>query len=175
MALTVTGASSSSAQGIGDRIADELLVPRVVSERLECRLGYLCLEQLYGAGARYFSDEYAVFDEAGRVHPYPKPLSQRREGRGPLLHPPESLGDPTDLAPVPLARIVVTRFREGAAWKPEPITPADAMMALFDNTLVARSRPDFALSRLAKAVEGAEGLQGERGESSGVVAALLNA
>ena len=35
---------------------------------------------LVRAGAAYYSDEYAVFDQQGRVHPYPTPLSLRAEG-----------------------------------------------------------------------------------------------
>jgi len=36
---------------------------------------------LVRAGAVYLSDEYAVFDARGRVHPYPKPLSIRSDGK----------------------------------------------------------------------------------------------
>jgi hypothetical protein len=32
------------------------------------------------AGASYYSDEYAVFDERGRVHPFSKPIELREEG-----------------------------------------------------------------------------------------------
>src|SRR6202158_4766995 len=38
---------------------------------------------LVGAGAPYYSDEYAILDRRGRVHPYPKPLSIRAGGRAP--------------------------------------------------------------------------------------------
>ncbi len=41
---------------------------------------------LVNAGGEYFSDEYAVLDREGRVHAYPKPLSQRREGGPPDHH-----------------------------------------------------------------------------------------
>src|SRR5262249_26128145 len=33
---------------------------------------------LVRAGATYYSDEYAVLDSRGRVHPYPKPISLRQ-------------------------------------------------------------------------------------------------
>src|SRR5205823_9671727 len=36
--------------------------------------------ELVRAGATYYSDEYAVVDPQGRVHPYPKPLSLRENG-----------------------------------------------------------------------------------------------
>ena len=130
---------------------------------------------LVHAGAEYFSDEYAVLDREGRVHPYPKPLSQRREGGPPRLHTAEALGSQQEAPAVPMGLAAITRFRDGAAWNPRRISKAQVMMALFDNTVVAESRPEFALSVLAKAVEGTEGLEGERGEASEMVSALLEA
>ena len=35
------------------------------------------VHQLVRAGATYYSDEYAVLDARGRVHPYPRPLGMR--------------------------------------------------------------------------------------------------
>ena len=130
---------------------------------------------LVNAGGEYFSDEYAVLDREGRVHPYPKPLSQRREGGPPRLHTAESLGGEEEAQGVPMSLTVVTRFRDGQAWNPQRITKARAMIALFDNTVVARSRPEFALTVLARAVTGTEGLEGDRGEASEIASALLDA
>jgi len=48
-------------------------------------------------------------------------------------------------------------------------------MALFDNTVVARIRPEFALTVLAKAVESTTGLEGDRGEAAEMTSALLAA
>jgi hypothetical protein len=76
---------------------------------------------------------------------------------------------------VPIGLTVVTRFRDGAAWNPQPITKAQAMIALFDNTVVARSKPEFALDVLAKAVADTEGLEGDRGEASEMASAILDA
>ena len=76
---------------------------------------------------------------------------------------------------MPMGLAVLTRFRDGGAWNPRRISKAQVMMALFDNTVVAQSRPEFALSVLANAVEGAEGLEGERGEASEMASALLEA
>src|SRR5262249_36246454 len=37
------------------------------------------VRELVQAGAQYYSDEYAVLDADGAVHPYPRPLSIRNE------------------------------------------------------------------------------------------------
>ena len=130
---------------------------------------------LVNAGGAYFSGEYAVLDREGRVHAYPKPLSQRRKGGPPRLYSAKALGGEKEAPAVPMGLTVITRFRDGAAWNPQRITKARAMMALFDNTVVARSRPEFALAVLAKAVTDTEGLEGDRGEASEMASALLDA
>ena len=38
------------------------------------------IAELVRAGATYYSDEYAVFDARGRVHPFLRPLQIRKEG-----------------------------------------------------------------------------------------------
>ncbi len=147
----------------------------VVPGRTETGKSSLILA-LVQAGGEYFSDEYAVLDGEGRVHPYPKPLSQRQEdGAPPRLHTAEALGGQPEAPAVPMGLAVITRFRDGAVWNPRSITKAQVMIALFDNTVVARSKPEFALDVLAKAVEGTEGLEGDRGEASETASVLLNA
>ena len=130
---------------------------------------------LVRAGGEYFSDEFAVLDLEGQVHAYPKPLSQRREGGPPRLHTAEALGGRQEAPAAPMGLIVITRFRDGAAWSPQRISKARAMVALFDNTVVARSRPEFALTVLAKAVKATRGLEGDRGEASEMAPVLLDA
>src|SRR5260370_20995260 len=40
------------------------------------------VDQLIRAGATYYSDEYAVLDERGRVHPYARALGMRSRDSG---------------------------------------------------------------------------------------------
>ena len=59
---------------------------------------------LVAAGATYYSDEYAVLDERGRVHPYPKPLSLRADPeRRAIRHPVETLSGVPAPRPCPSA------------------------------------------------------------------------
>lgn len=127
------------------------------------------------AGATYYSDEYAVFDARGRVHPYPRPLSlregpDRRAGRFPV----EELGGALGRRPLPVGLVVVTRYRPGARWRPRRLSTAHAMLALFANTVTARSRPEVALRTLQRALTGATALQGERAEAGEIVPLLLD-
>ena len=129
---------------------------------------------LVQAGADYYSDEYAVFDPRGRVHPYARPLMLRSPGRPPRRCPAEELRGPAGTKPLPLGLVVMTNYRPGARWRPRENSPAQAMMALFDNTVLARVRPRFALSVLKKAVTGTATLKGTRGEAADVGESLLS-
>ncbi|MFN3652474.1 MAG: hypothetical protein ACK47B_23100 [Armatimonadota bacterium] len=129
---------------------------------------------LLRAGAVYYSDEYAVFDGDGYVHPYPRPLSLRvatSEVR--TRCPAESLGAGTGDAPLPVGLVVVTRYRPGARWSPRPLTAGRAALALLANTVSVRRQPEFALATLERAVSQARALRGPRPEAEEIVTTLL--
>jgi len=133
------------------------------------------VEALVRAGATYYSDEYAVFDRHGRVHPYPKPLSIREKpGAPPRKCPVEELGGRTGARPLPVGLIAVAAYSPGAKWRPRVLSPGQAVVALLDNTILARIRPDIALPTLQRAALGATTLRGKRGEVQEVAEALLH-
>ena len=74
--------------------------------------------ELVKAGATYYSDEYAVFDSRGRVHPFLKPLEIRAQGdtRQSKVHVNE-LGGQAGHTPLRVGLVVVTRFKAGAKWR----------------------------------------------------------
>jgi hypothetical protein len=126
--------------------------------------------ELVRAGAAYFSDEYAVLDHGGLLHPYPKPLSVRGDGTGrPILHPVERLGGRAATAPVPVGLAIVSEYRAGAAWAPTTLSAGNGMLALSDNSISIRRSPQMVLAALAKALAGAEVIAGTRGDASQVV------
>jgi hypothetical protein len=129
---------------------------------------------LVRAGATYYSDEYAVFDARGRVHPYPKPLSLR-EGSDPLQRhvPVESLGGRRGVGPLPVGLVVMATYQAGARWRPRVLSPGQAVLALLDHTVQARVRPRLVLDSLAKVAAGAVTLKGKRGEAEEVAQSLL--
>jgi hypothetical protein len=75
-------------------------------------------------GARYYSDEYAVLDLRGRVHPYPRRLSIREEGR--LWRRrccAVELGSRSGIKPLPVGLIAITSYKAGARWRPRSLSP----------------------------------------------------
>ena len=130
---------------------------------------------LVRAEAEYYSDEFAVVDRSGLVWPYHKRLSLRRPGQWPARVVPEQLGGRAGHEPLPLGVVLVTSHARGARWAPRWMSRAEAMMALFDNTVLARVRPQFALATLRRAVETCQAMQGPRGEARRAAPRILEA
>jgi hypothetical protein len=132
--------------------------------------------ELVRAGASYYSDEYAVLDARGRLHPYAATLSiRRRYPEPPHLCPVEALGGRRGTEPLPVALVVVTEYRSGAVWAPRLLSAGHGALALLANTVSARRRPAAALTALREVVVHGTVLEGERGEASTMVARLLEA
>ncbi len=132
------------------------------------------VKALVEAGATYYSDEYAVLDERGRVHPYLKPLSIRENGGGrPRKILPEALGGTTGVKPLPVGLVVATSYREDARWRPRPLSPGRAVMELLAHTVSARRDPERAFATLRSATDEAMVIKGARGEAAEIAEALL--
>jgi hypothetical protein len=125
---------------------------------------------LVRAGALYYSDEFALLDERGLVHPYARPLS--------LLSVDGTKGDrsfETPSEPKEIGVIAVTTYRPGAEWSPQRRSAGHGALALLSHTVPARKRPEQALAVTGRAAAGALVLEGERGEAPAAAAALLEA
>lgn len=128
-------------------------------------------------GASYFSDEYAVLDFDGWVHPYPRPLSIRTgASRADTIEiPPGELGAVIGDRRARTGVVVLTSYRPEASWAPTTGTVADAALALIEHAVLARDQPQRVLSVVSKAVSGARLLEGERGEATVTAGMLLGA
>ena len=133
--------------------------------------------ELVSAGAIYYSDEFAVLDEEGLVHPFTRPLHLRgRAGAPPRDVHPAELGGVAASEPLPLGLVVATSYRAGARWRPRLMSPGRTALALFSNTVIARRRPAHAMALLARAIErcGARGVRSPRGEATAMVREILD-
>jgi hypothetical protein len=130
---------------------------------------------LLRAGACYGSDEYAVLDPDGLVHPFPRPLSLRLPAGPPRRCGPEEFGSTACAEPLPVGLVVLTEHRPGARWRPRLQTPGQGVLALLEHTLGAQADPEGSLAVLHNAVRSALVLRGPRGEADETAAALLAA
>lgn len=130
--------------------------------------------ELARAGAAYLSDEFAVLDGHGRVHPFPKQLSVRDTRGGAQIETPvEAFGAKQRRGPMPPGLIVATSYREGAHWRPRCLSHGHALLELFSNTVSARREPDRAINALGRVVLQAPTLRGVRGDASEAAALIL--
>jgi hypothetical protein len=134
---------------------------------------------LVRAGATYYSDEYAVLDDAGLVHPFARPLGIRdASGRTQPVQP-ASLGAAIGDAPIPVRMVIATRYVAGdrgtapALWELRPMSPGETVLALLENTLAAQSRPADALRILCAAASGVTSLHGPRGDAGPMATRIL--
>jgi hypothetical protein len=138
------------------------------------------VKSLVEAGATYYSDEFAVLDKEGLVHPYPRPLSLRghngqpgREVTAEALTAVKGLGGQTGVEPLPVGLVIVTEYQPEATWRPRQLTPGQAMLALMDNTVAARRNPAHSMPILKQVATNAITLKSKRGEAAAVAPALL--
>jgi hypothetical protein len=129
--------------------------------------------ELVRAGATYYSDEYAVLDEEGRVHPYSCRLGVRlprgRRRRVAI----ESLGVAAGTESLPVRLVVLAPYRQGGQWEPRRLSPAHGALSVMAHTIAARRIPATALSTIRRTLRGATVLEGERPEAASVAAAIL--
>ena len=129
---------------------------------------------LVRAGATYYSDEYAVIDPDGRVHPYFKPIELRTEGTyKQRKFDVSSMGGHVGTESLPVGLVLMTKYKSGATWRPKKLTSGKSVLELLDNTVSARRDPEAALSTLRQVVAGAEIVKGPRGEAERTVPAIL--
>jgi hypothetical protein len=130
--------------------------------------------ELVRAGATYYSDEYAVLDARGRVHPFSKPLELREEGdhRQTKITVAE-LGGQAGTKPLPVGLVLITEYKNGARWRPRKLTAGNGVLQMLFNTVSARRSPGRALATLQRVAASADVLKGVRGDAGKVVPAVL--
>ena len=122
------------------------------------------------AGATYYSDEYALLDQAGRVYPYPRPLSVRAKRTGIQRDvASESLGGPTGNQPLPVGLILLTKYQAGAQWNPVSVAAREASKGLALNAVAIRRFPATTIKAISCASATANVLQGVRGEAKALI------
>lgn len=130
------------------------------------------VKALVKAGAGFYSDEYAIIDPQGMVHPFPRPISLRQSD-GNLRLSAQEMGWTGVAGPVRAGAIVVCHYERGAVWKPEPLSAGSTVLQLLSNTVSAMAAPALTLACLSPLVEGVTCLTGVRGEAGPAAALML--
>jgi hypothetical protein len=134
--------------------------------------GYSCsgkstlAAELVQAGADYLSDEYAVLDADGRVHPFPKPISMREPNRLDQVDVPvEDFGGQQCRSSKPVGLILLTQYEPGGDWQPSILSSGRGILGLLEHCPAARRSPKRVLRSLRGATTRAQILGSPRGEA----------
>jgi hypothetical protein len=125
---------------------------------------------LLKAGGVYYSDEFAVVDPRGRVHPYPIPLGRCATASGKATNRRvEPVGAEVGTKPLPIGLILFTQYKRGAQWKPKRLSPGQAAFELLMSTIPTRRQPELAMGTLYQIASSAVVLKGIRGEAKQLI------
>jgi hypothetical protein len=130
---------------------------------------------LLAAGATYYSDDYAVLDRKGRVHPFARRLSLRRPGADPLRMTAAELGADTGSGPAPVGLIVFTEYRPGTTWQAKSLSPARTLFELASNTYPEAAQSRFGGDVLERLAVSVPAVSGRRGDAAAAAADILRA
>ncbi|MCA1589636.1 MAG: hypothetical protein LC734_04450 [Acidobacteria bacterium] len=125
------------------------------------------VSELVKKGAEYYSDEFALLDRGGLLHPFPRELSIRYlegsdvSGKVPV----GELGGQVGSEPVAVSMVLITEYEESAIWNPVKIGPGAAMLEIIPHTIPFHAATEFSLRAVGKAIENAVILKSARGEA----------
>lgn len=126
--------------------------------------------ELVQRGAHYYSDGWAVLDDAGHAHPFSRRIMLRAGARCAASDAAVPL---RDLSPLPVALVVATTYRPGCVWEPLILQGARALLSVLDNAVLIREQPARIL-RLAGALgSSVVTLESPRPEADAVAPAIL--
>ena len=119
-------------------------------------------------GAIYYSDEYAVLDKDGFVHPFPKKLSIRGEidDDTQVEYSVEELGGTAGTEKTRISMVLITDYKFNAKWNPKILSSAKGIMEIIKHTVPIRQNPEFSLRVLNQVAEHAIIIKSRRGDIS---------
>jgi hypothetical protein len=129
--------------------------------------------ELLRRGATYFSDEYALIDSEGRVHPYPRPLLLRNGSPEQFPVLPAEYNAPTGDTPAPVGWILTLEYLPESTWSLSTISQSEALLILLRNTPQILSESPDMVAVFQRAVAGAICLTGTRPDADEAVNQIL--
>ena len=118
--------------------------------------------ELLSRGAAYLSDEYALIDDSGRVHAYPRPILLRN---GHTVRTPVLARDISALVastPLPIGWIMELEYQDGVQWKAPSVSQSQGLMILLRHTPHALADAPDLVAKFTRAVAGAVTFTGHR-------------
>jgi hypothetical protein len=130
--------------------------------------------ELLRQGGVYFSDEYALLDAKGRVHPYPRALLLRngRPQQRPALPGEFHAESATSAADIRL--ILAVHYDPAGTWAVNPVSQSEGLLILLKNTPHVLAESPWIMGPLRQALAGAACYAGIRGDAAEAAAVILD-
>jgi len=127
-------------------------------------------------GAIYYSDEYAIIDKHGFLHPFPRSISLRdfTDGFRRLQVPAESLGGISATEPLPVAFVFLLRYQANARFNPKRLSPGVGLMKMMPQAISLRFKSKFTLEVLNRVANNAIMAESQRDEAKKTVDHILD-
>lgn len=124
--------------------------------------------ELSKRGLDYYSDEYAVLDENGLVHPFTKKLSIRGiiDDYQQVDIDVEELGGNKGVEPLKVGLILVSKFIKKGKFNPKIVSSGEGIIESISNSVSIRQNPKFVLQVLSIITNEAKIVKTSRGEAS---------
>ncbi|MBV9240372.1 MAG: hypothetical protein JO314_00040 [Acidobacteria bacterium] len=134
------------------------------------------VSELVRAGAEYYSDDFAIIDRKGGLHPFPRPISMRtRDGRhDPYEVNPQDLRATVGRRAVPVRMVFFTEYRRHARWLPTVLSSGEGILKAITYTLPLRRDPDLCLKVLNTVAARAIMAKSHRGDARRTARFLLD-
>jgi len=122
--------------------------------------------ELIRCGAGYMSDEYAVLDSDGFVHPFDRDLAVRiTADQQPSPTDPASFGGKRATKPIPAGMVLFTGFVENARWNPQTVSLGNAILDSVPEVIPISFNTEFVLKVLNTTFNRAIIVRSDRGEA----------
>src|SRR5260370_13308508 len=133
------------------------------------------VREMLRLGATYYSDEFAVVDNSGNVHPFPRPLGIRGDSTyAQTKYTPEMLGAASGVKPLPLGALVLCKYNVGALWRPASLSHGQGGLELIANSIAVRNRQQSTLHRIQHLFKGAIFVKQTRAEPHESAASIMS-
>lgn len=132
------------------------------------------VEAFLRAGATYYTDEFAVVDRHGLVHPFPRAMRVRTvEGERLGRRAAAEFGAGCGTHPIPIALVAAIPYDPDAGWNVEERSRAHGVLALAAACAMARRRPAELMEVCSRALASATIVIGTRGAAGDAVTRLF--
>ncbi len=126
-------------------------------------------------GAIYYSDEYAILDKLGQLHPFPRLISLRDFTDGFRRNDvsAESIGGDIGVNPIPVSYVMLLQYQANARFAPQILSHGNGLLQLIPQAISLRFKSKFTLEVLNTVANNAIVLKSLRGEAKNTVAKII--